>query len=825
MLKRLLSQRYATFLILGCLWLLSNLGDRLWLAWDQSVPAWDQANHLSYSLRYLQSLQSPDFLHGDWWRQFWMVSPKYPPVTYLISLPFQGVFGKGNDQALLSYWVTSAVLIGSIYALGQKLFNREVGLWAVVMMLLTPRIIHTRLSFLLDTPLLALVILSFTCLTFWKDEKERQKQWLWAIAFGISFGLGLLTKQSILFYLFFPLVGLAIWCLWRRQWLRIGQLLSGLLISMPIWFPWYRTNWIYLFSTAHNSNAGPASLEGDPAINTLAAWVYYWQDLPLALSWVWLVPPLVGLGLAILKRFPAKLQTPPWAEVKSGFCWLSYYVGGTYFICSALYNKDSRYILPYLPILAILLAYGLTRWCGRWVWVRWATLAIAILVTVGNVFPLPGSDQVVQKLSPDVLFRPQFAQPAPNDQVVARALEQTPFQQVNLGVIPNTNAINPNTLNYFGALQNFRAYGRELSGDDQKIQQDQQNFDWLLTKTGENGSAQPAQLALADRLPTTPSFIARQQWTLPDNSQLTLWQRRSPRVEVNASDAVNPLPQLTQLDLPAVAPPGHPIPITYQWTGAAEGLTQGILLLTWQTVEDSQPGWFHDHAIGLGELLLPSANLSPGLTVTERTAMLPSADLPPGEYRLNAQWLNPQTQTAQPLPIPPVTIRLDPNQPPPPAPPLDYVSQLFHLSQNLRQGPQGLAPIFAQVDRLNLYDPRHDYLKQADASVTYRLSQNPINPLPLAYAQVLSRVLQENPQTAITALQHLIKLDPQNAYAHAYLAFVYLYDWQGRNGEQALQPALQLAPDSEEIQALQAIALVMQGRLIAAWQTARPLLQ
>jgi cytochrome c-type biogenesis protein CcmH/NrfG len=150
---------------------------------------------------------------------------------------------------------------------------------------------------------------------------------------------------------------------------------------------------------------------------------------------------------------------------------------------------------------------------------------------------------------------------------------------------------------------------------------------------------------------------------------------------------------------------------------------------------------------------------------------------------------------------------------------------LFHLSQNLRQGPQGLAPIFAQVDRLNLYDPRHDYLKQADASVTYRLSQNPINPLPLAYAQVLSRVLQENPQTAITALQHLIKLDPQNAYAHAYLAFVYLYDWQGRNGEQALQPALQLAPDSEEIQALQAIALVMQGRLIAAWQTARPLLQ
>ncbi|MEB3160767.1 MAG: phospholipid carrier-dependent glycosyltransferase, partial [Synechocystis sp.] len=329
MLKRLLSQRYATLWLLGLLWLISNLGDLLWLGMDRSVPAWDQANHLSYSLRYLQALQAPDFFNGEWWRSFWMLSPKYPPVTYLVSVPFQGLFGKGNDPALLSNWLTSGVLIGSVYALGKKLFSREVGLWAVVIMVLTPRIIHTRLLFLLDTPLLALVTLSFTCLTFWKDEREIKKQWLWAIAFGLSVGLGLLTKQSILFYLFFPIVGLSGWFLWRRKWRRIGQLLTSFLISIPIWFPWYRTNWIYLFSTAHNSNAGPASLEGDPALNTLAAWLYYWRDLPLALSWVWLIPPLVGLGLAILKRFPAKLQTPTWAEVKPGFWWLSYYVAGT----------------------------------------------------------------------------------------------------------------------------------------------------------------------------------------------------------------------------------------------------------------------------------------------------------------------------------------------------------------------------------------------------------------------------------------------------------------------------------------------------------------
>lgn len=825
MLQRLFSQRYATLGLLGLMWLISNLGDRLWLGLDRSVPAWDQSNHLSYALRYLQALQTPDFFNGEWWRQFWMLSPKYPPVTYLSSVLFQALWGKGNDQALLTNSFYSALLMGAVYYLGKRLFSREIGLWAVAIMLLTPRIVHTRLLFLLDTPLLAWTILSFTCLTVWKDQTETKKQWLWITAFGVFLGLGLLTKQSILFYLFFPLAGLIIGSLWRRQWLKLGQLLTSFLISIPIWFPWYRTNWIYLFSTANNSNAGPASLEGDPALNTLAAWVYYWRDLPLALSWLWLLPPLVGFGLALLKRFPAKTQVPTWQAAKSGFWWLSYYVAGTYLICSALYNKDSRYILPYLPILAILLAYSLTRWGGRWLWVRWGTLAIAIVVMIGNLFPIPGSDALVQRFSPDVLFRPSFIQPAPNDQVIATALQQTPYQQVNLGVIPNTSAINPNTLNYFGALQDFRAYGRELSGNEQKIQQDQHNFDWLLTKTGDNGNAQPVQLALAETLPQNPNFILRQQWTLPDNTNLELWQRRSPRVEIKTNNATNSLPQLSHIELPTVAPPGQPLPITYHWTGNANSLAQGLLLLTWQNVNDPSQIWFHDHAIGLGELfVLPDAAVS-GIEVIERTAMLPGADLPPGDYQLSAQWLDPQTQTAQPLPISPVTIRLDPQQPPLPAPPVDYVSQLFHLAQNLRQGPKGLDPIFAQVDRLNLYDPRHDYLKQADHALTYRLSQNPGNPLPLAYGQVLSRVLQENPTTAIAALQNLVQLDPQNAYAHAYLAFVYLYDWQGRNGEQALQPALALAPDSEEIQALKAIALFMQGKLIPAWQVAQSLLQ
>ncbi len=817
MVKPILSKRYGAMILLGIVWLASNGLDRLWLAMDKSVPAWDQANHLSYSLRYLQALRSPEFFSGEWWRSFWMLSPKYPPVTYLINAPFQGIWGLGTDQALLSNLFYSAILIGAVYCLGKKLFSEEIGLWAVTIMVLTPRLIHSRLIVLLDSPLLAFTILSFTCLTYWKYAQHRRSQWLWAIAVGLGLGLGLLSKQSIVFYLFFPLLGLGIWSLWTKQWQRLGQLVVGLLASIPLWYPWYRTNWIYLFSTAQNSNAIPAGLEGDPPLNTLAAWTYYWQDLPHALSWVWLLPPLVGAILSLLNRFPTQLQIPSWKEARPGLLWLGYYCAGTYLICSAIYNKDDRYILPYLPILAILLAYGLTRWCGRWLWVRWATLAIAVFMILGNLFPIPGTGAVVQVLNPSVLFRPDPVVAAPNGEVIATALQTTPDQQVNLGVIPNTPAINPNTLNYFGLMADFRAYGRELSRNGEKITQDKANFDWFLTKTGDNYLADPVQTEVGEKLAADNNFTAVQTWPVPDGSELTLWHRRQPRVEIKPVNTTNALPQLTNIVLPEVVPPGQPVPVTYHWQGQGESLSKGILILTWENMADPSQYWFHDHAIGLGELL-PSDNAQ-GLEVIERTAMVPPANLPAGNYRLKAQWLDPETMTAQPLPIPEVILPLDPNATAVPAPPVDYVSQLYSLAQNLPQGIEGLDPVFAQVDRLNLYDPRHDYLRQADASWTYRLSQNPQNPLGLTYGQVLARVLQENPTSAIAALQSLVTLDPDNPYAHGYLAFVHLYDWQGSPAEQALKPALKLAPTSPEINGLQAIALFMQGKIWPAWQT------
>jgi 4-amino-4-deoxy-L-arabinose transferase-like glycosyltransferase len=809
--------------VLFLIWLASNAGDRLWLALDQGVPAWDQSNHLSYSLLYGRALENPDFGNGDWWRQFWLLSPKYPPLTYLLAVPFQLWLGWGNDQALWTNGLYSAILIVCVYGLGKKLFTPSVGLWGATIMVLMPRLYHTRLQFLLDNPLLAFTILTFTCLTYWQDQKNIRQQWFWTGLLGLSLGLGLLTKQSILFYLFFPFSGIIFYLLWHRQWLRLGQLIISFFVSALVWFPWYRTNWLSLFSTAQNSNAIPASLEGDPPLHTWRAWLYYWHDLPLAVSWVWLLPPLVGLILLMLKRLPTQNLDLTWQEARPGLLWLGLYVGGTYFICSAIYNKDSRYILPYLPALALLLAYGLTRWRGRWLWVRQATLILACGVALTNLFPIPGTDNWSQILNPAVLFRPYLGPRVPNAEVFTTAIAAAPQQQINLGVIPNTASVNPNTLNYFGGLARGQGFGRELGSQPEIVAQDQANFNWLLTQTGENGFAQPAQLALAQNLPQNPAFKRLQIWDLAPSEQLSLWQRSPLPVEIFPQELAPTQLTLESINIAPQAPPGHPLAVTYVWSGSWQQLSQGILLITWKNVDRPSSQWLGDHAAGLG-VLMPPRGAQRGLKIIERTALLPPAQLAPGTYELQVDYLDPSTQKTEPVAIPPTQIIITPQTAPAPAPPVDFVSQLRNLAPPLAQGLAGLEPIFREVGRLNIYDPTQDYLRQADLSLSYRLSQGVLNPIPLTYALVLARVLQQNPPQAIAALQSLVQLEPDNPYAHAYLAFVYLYDWQGHKGAQALAPALKLAPHQPEFQALAAIAALMQGNVWRAWQIAEPLL-
>ena len=195
--------------------------------------------------------------------------------------------------------------------------------------------------------------------------------------------------------------------------------------------------------------------------------------------------------------------------------------------------------------------------------------------------------------------------------------------------------------------------------------------------------------------------------------------------------------------------------------------------------------------------------------------MLPLA-VPAGIYTLEATYLNRKTGETYPISTPPVTLKIDPTAAVTPAPELDLLTQLRTLAATLPQGTKALDRVFAEVGRINQYDPIQDYLVQTQLAMEYRLQQEAQN-LDWAYTLALVNVLQQDAEGAIAAFERVIQLDAQNPYDYAYLAFVHLYNWNGADAQAALQPALTLKPNLPELQVLNGVAALMQGNLFKAW--------
>ncbi len=827
------------WLALGVIWLGGALCDRIWFALDHDIPAWDQADYLTGTLNYWQALQNPQWFSPQWWTSFWQITTKVPPLTYIAAAIIQNLFGRGPDQATIVNLFFSAILLISVYGLGEKLFNRQVGLWAAFLCQVLPAIYRYRLDFLLDYPLTAVVTLSFYCLTVWHLKKETgflpnhstprlcSSAWFLAAIFGLSLGLALIVKQTALMFLFTPIFWAEASIIRKKAWGKLAQLLVASCVSLLVFGAWYRTNWLLILTSGKRATIDSAIAEGDPALNTIDAWIYYWKILPYLVSWPLLLVPIVGIILYFWKQISKLSPAHPHTCTPASLKWLAIFLVGGYLLCSLNINKDARYILPLLPVVSILLAYGLNLWQGRFSkHIRWGTASLAIILMLLNLWPI-GGDGITNILSPRVQHYAYLGAEWPHKEVIAEIIKTEPYLQSTLGVLPSTEQINQHNFNYYGALANFQVYGRQVGTQQKHLKQDARSLSWFLTKTGEQGSIPKTQPAMVQLIEKGSDFELHKTWELPDKSTLKLYHRRQPSV------IVKPLSQtkesakirLNRVIVPEKAPPGIPVPVTYEWSSPSEQLRTGLVILTWRkstaTPEKrtQQQRWLHDHAIAMG-FLYPGTSfpqkIAGELRVIEQTAMLPPRNITPGIYTLEAAYLNQKTGETYPIQVPRVTLNIDPKAAAKPAPELDLVTQLRILSAELPTGPKALESLFAQIGRINQYDPIQDYLERAAKALEYRLKQEPQN-LEWAYGVALARVLQQRVPDAIAALQRVTQLDSQNPYAFAYLAFVNLYDWRPGAAQIALQRARSLNPNFPELQALSAVAALMQGNLLQAW--------
>jgi 4-amino-4-deoxy-L-arabinose transferase-like glycosyltransferase len=233
--------RIGTLLALAAMVLFHGLNNWRWLATNVTMLGWDVPSHLGTSYVYdsiLRPLGPKSLFAAVVWH------PNRPPLYFLSAVPLYRLFGISPDVATMVNVFYLALLFGSVYAIGRRLGGRPVGLLAAFVIATMPMIYAISRYFYLELALTALVALSVYLLLASQGFENR----LASLLFGISFGLGLLTKRTYLVFVLAPLClvvvrSQAVQSLRQRlragQWIDVKGLLVALAIGLVLALAWY----------------------------------------------------------------------------------------------------------------------------------------------------------------------------------------------------------------------------------------------------------------------------------------------------------------------------------------------------------------------------------------------------------------------------------------------------------------------------------------------------------------------------------------------------------------------------------------------------------
>ncbi len=500
-------------------------------------PAWDQSVHLRDSLVYERVLRHPSvladgalgaMLHGS--EEFPLLTPSgyYPPLVPGITALFYLVAGHSYETAMATQILFLVLLVFGTWALGNRLLGAPVGLAAGLMLLVAPGIRLNVEEYMLDLPLAAMVVVAAWTLVSSDGFIRRDT----SLVFGVLAGAGMLTKWTFFLFLALPVVLVLVSGLaasskesvpQSRRW---GNFALALLAAGVVAAPYYLPILPILVNKTVVHAGGAA--DGSASPFTPAAALYYIEALPRVLfGWPLTITAAAGV-LGFLwrgretRRVRALLLT--WA--------LSLYAIFTFVVA----NKQSRYLLPWIPILLLMAAGGLVA-----LWRRAAAggalLAMGMLVVL-PVTRLAGRWRTEDR--GDWNMRPLVAR---LEQELARRSDLSHGVPM-LGVIPDMREVNGPTIAYYTARRELPVtvvqlvnrmkrhvvvdVGLDPFGRDD-FYQAFDRYDFLVTKDGAN--AVPPWEDVVPRMQAyfeqrLAEFELLASFREPDGSTLALYARK-----------------------------------------------------------------------------------------------------------------------------------------------------------------------------------------------------------------------------------------------------------------------------------------------------------
>lgn len=186
------SQRWE-YLALSILVFFHVVNNWVYLKTRVTILWWDWPSHLNRTLMYDEILRQINLrtlfeaMTRTWYR---------PPLPWLPSVPLTRVLGQSDDVAIMGNSVFMVILILSVYGIGKKAHSRRAGLLAAFLVSTTPILFNlSRLPYP-DYALTAMV----ACAINWLLRVDGFRHRGYSLLFGLSLGLGMLTKQPFIIF-------------------------------------------------------------------------------------------------------------------------------------------------------------------------------------------------------------------------------------------------------------------------------------------------------------------------------------------------------------------------------------------------------------------------------------------------------------------------------------------------------------------------------------------------------------------------------------------------------------------------------------------------
>lgn len=587
--------RHLPHLLLGGLVLVETAINVLWLRRNVTPFGRDSWSYLDTMLAYTTVFADAGW---DTFFELFTYHEFRPPLLWLSALPLALLSSGIADGAT---FVNTLYLIAALlatYALGAHLGGRWTGLFTAFLFGTFPMLFGLSRLFYAELCLTALVGLNLYFLVSSDGFSHRRATLLW----GLTLGLGMLAKWTMPAFVgpaaLVVLLRADLLSQLRRQTFRIewrtalyavaGGLLISLLWVLPAWTRIIETRtlgrailpltWLsatlalYTLSRARtpamNFVAGSflallisgfwyysrfgfideftamAYIDDEPQaslVNTFTsveAYVYYLR---------FLVQDIVGplYSLLLLPALWPWLRggTPAGRRASALAVWAG--LLGAYAIFTFSVLRTDRMMIPLLPMLAVVAAYGLMHLRPMSLRNTWIGLVIGVGMLQFVIFSFDGGEMLENRLSalapfpmiaePTFALRPASGASAPGFAIAPDVLQEVADRTKDyshppvLGILVNSPQIHTSVFRYYANAQDLTVDIENLGGG--ATWAEALATEWLLTKNGDNHDVDPPGLRTLDEIYNNQDglfpllFEPVTSYTFPNGETATLWRR------------------------------------------------------------------------------------------------------------------------------------------------------------------------------------------------------------------------------------------------------------------------------------------------------------